>query len=375
MPNYNILVINPGSTSDEVSYFTGEKEIFHITVRYSPEDLKPFEHMKATDQFEFRREKVLVLLKQHNIALSDINVVIGRGGLTRPIACGVYETEQAMLDDLYQAKFGDHPCNLGAIIAHDIAKMAGVKSFIADPGVADERWPLAIYSGMPEIDRICIWHALNQKRVGRHAAAQLGKQYSECNFVIIHAGGGISIGAHLQGQVVDVNNALNGDGPFSPLRSGGVQIGALVNMCYSGKYTANDIKLKIHGKGGLQAYTGTSDCIALEKYIATGEVKPGSGLDTSKVTPAKAKEIYDAMIYQMAKEIGAMAIVLKGKVDAVIVTGGLAYSKYIVDELKKQVEWIAQVMVYPGGDEMAALRVSAQRALDNPKLIKKYRDQ
>jgi butyrate kinase len=372
MAEYNILVINPGSTSDEVSYFRGEKEVFHKTVRYSPDDLRPYETEKITAQFDLRKRMVMESLKEHDIALGEIHAVIGRGGVVKPIEGGIYEVDEALLADLREGARGDHPSNLGGIIARNIADENGIKAFIADPVVVDELAPLARYSGMPENPRISIFHALNQKRVGRHAARQLGKPYEDCRLIVMHGGGGVSVGAHLGGRIVDVNNALDGDGPFTPQRSGGVPAGGLAKMCFSGKYTLAEMKLKIKGRGGLVAYTGTSDCMALEKYILTGEVKPNCGLDPAKISREKAKEAVIAMAYQMAKEIGAMATVLEGKVDAIVLTGGLAYDKIIVEEVRKRVGWIAQILSYPGGDEMTALRVQAETALAHPALVKKY---
>lgn len=372
MAEYNILVINPGSTSDEVSYFRGDTEVFHKTVRYSPEDLKPYEFQKITSQFDLRRRMALEALKEHGVDLKEVQAVIGRGGLVKPIEGGVYEVDDVMLEDLKEGVMGDHPSNLGGIIARDIAGINGVKSFIADPVVVDELSPLARYSGMPENPRISIFHALNQKRVGRHASHQLGKPYDDCRLIIMHGGGGITVGAHAGGKVIDVNNGLDGDGPFTPERSGGVPAGGLVKLCFSGKYTLPEIKLKLKGRGGLVAYTGTSDCRALEKYILTGEVTPGSGLDPAKVSREQAKEAVLAMAYQISKEIGALAAVLEGKVDAIVVTGGLAYDKILIPEIKRRVSWIARVLSYPGGDEMTALRRSAEIALEYPGRIKKY---
>ncbi|HNT97062.1 MAG TPA: butyrate kinase [Elusimicrobiales bacterium] len=368
----NILVINPGSTSDEVSYYRGKDLVFHKTVRYSPAELAPYEREKITAQFDLRKKMVLRALQEHGVDPKEMHGVIGRGGLVKPIEGGVYAVDEALLADLREGVLGDHSSNLGGILAHDIAGPLGIPSFIADPVVVDELDPLARYSGMPENPRISIFHALNQKRCGRHAARQLGKPYEECRLIIMHGGGGISVGAHRDGRVVDVNNALNGDGPFTPQRSGGVPAGGLVGMCFNGKYSRQDMMLKLKGQGGLVAYTGTSDCIALEKYILNGEVKEGAGLDPAKISREKAKEAVLAMAYQIAKEIGAMACALEGKVDAVVLTGGLAYDKIIVEELKKRVSWIAPVLSYPGGDEMAALRIAAEKGILHPDLVKKY---
>jgi butyrate kinase len=368
---YGILAINPGSTSDEVSFFKGRKLIFHKVVRYTPEDLKPFENQKVTSQFEMRKKVVLEALKENGIDLSEISAVIGRGGLLKPIESGTYEVNEKMVEDLKNGVMGDHPSNLGGLIAKSIADSIGVKAFIADPVVVDEMEPLARYSGMPENPRISIFHALNQKRVARHAAKQLGKPYEECNLIVMHGGGGISVGAHKNGKVIDVNNALDGEGPFTPQRSGGVPAGGLVRMCFSGKYTLDEIKLKIKGKGGLVAYTGTSDIVAIKKYIKTGE--DTNGVNPQLVSREKAKEALLAMSYQIAKEIGALATVLEGKVDAIVLTGGIAYDdEYIVPEIKRRVSWIAPIIVYPGGDEMTALMIACENALKKPNTVKIY---
>ena len=372
MAEYNILVINPGSTSDEVSFFRGEKLVFHKIVRYSPEDLKAYEFKKVTSQYKFRKGLVLDTLKEHKVELSELHAVIGRGGVLRPIEGGVYAVNDNMLKDLKEGVMGDHPSNLGGILAHNIAAMCGAAAFIADPVTVDEMEPLARYSGMPENPRFSIFHALNQKRVARHAARQLGKPYEDCRLIIMHGGGGVSVGAHAGGRVVDVNNGLEGDGPFTPQRSGGVPAAGLIKMCFSGKYTLAEMKLKLKGRGGLVAYTGTSDCLALEKYILTGEVKPNSGLDPSKISREKAKEAVLAMAYQISKEIAAMAAVLEGRVDAIVLTGGLAYDQLVISEIKRRVGWIAQVVSYPGGDEMSALRAAAQTGLKRPSAVKTY---
>ena len=372
MAEFNILVINPGSTSDEVSFYRGETLVFHKVERYSPEALKPYDNQKITAQYDFRKKMVLGAMAENKVELSEVHAVIGRGGLLRPIESGTYAINDKMIKDLNDSPMGDHASNLGGILAKSIADACKAPSFIADPVVVDEMDPVARYSGMPENPRISIFHALNQKRVGRHAARSLGKPYEECNLIVMHGGGGVSVGAHKQGRVVDVNNALDGDGPFTPQRSGGVPAGGLAKMCFSGKYSLPDIKLKIKGRGGMIAYTGTSDMIAIEKYILTGEVVPGSGLDPAIITREKANEAVLAMAYQIAKDIGAMTAVLEGKVDAVVLTGGLAYDKIIVPELKRRIGWIAPVMLFPGGDEMSALRAAADIALKHPKKVRKY---
>jgi len=373
MANHSILVINPGSTSDLVAFYKGGKQVFLKTVRYSRESMRPFDKLPISAQFEMRKETVLNSLKENGIDLKNVECIIGRGGLLKPIEGGVYAINDRIIEDSTVGVQGEHPCNLGALLAKNLAEVNGVPSFIADPGIVDELDPLARYSGMPENPRISLFHALNQKRVARMEAEKMGKTYEQCRFVIMHAGGGISIGAHRDGRAVDVNGALSGDGPFTPQRSGSVPEFGLVKMCFSGKYTLNEMRQKITGHGGLMAYTGTSDCKALEDYALHGTVNEGSGIFPEKISREKVLEILNAMIYQMAKEIGAYSAVLEGKIDAIILTGGLMYSKYIVKELTRRIDWIAPVKLYPGGDEMAALAESAERALNNPEIIKEYK--
>ncbi|MFA6003543.1 MAG: butyrate kinase [Elusimicrobiota bacterium] len=370
---YNILVINPGSTSDEIGFFRDDQQVFHSVVRYTPGDLKAFEKKKVTAQFQFRKDLVVKTLSDNKVALADISAVIGRGGLVRPLPGGTYIVNEKLINDLRQGALGDHPSNLGGLIAHEIAEPLHIPAYIADPVVVDEMEPLARYSGMPENPRISIFHALNQKRVARLAADKLGKRYEDCNLIVMHGGGGLSIGAHKQGRVVDVNNALDGEGPFTPQRSGGVPSGGLAKMCFSGSYTLDDIKLKIKGRGGLVAYTGTSDIVAIKKYIKGEPVPENSGLDARKVTPEQAKECLLAMAYQISKEIGSAAAALSGRVDAIVLTGGIVYdADIIVPAIQSRVGWIAQVMTFPGGDEMRALRDAAVIALKAPTSAKEY---
>jgi butyrate kinase len=367
-----ILVINPGSTSDEISFFENEKLVFEKTVRYHAPELKKYEGQKVTSQYEFRKKVVLDTLKEKGISPDALTAVIGRGGLVKPIPSGTYEVTPKLIDDLSEGVMGDHPSNLGGLLANEIAKLGNARAFIADPVVVDEMDEVARYSGMPENPRISIFHALNQKRVARLAAKELGKKEEECNFIVMHGGGGISIGAHRGGKVVDVNNALDGDGPFTPQRSGGVPSGGLAKMCFSGKYTLQDIKLKLKGRGGMVAYTGSSDMITISEYATTGKADPDSGIDPKKISRQEVQKCIEAMAYQIAKEIGSMATVLKGKVDAIVLTGGLAYNPTVMNPLRERISWISKIIVYPGGDEKSALHEAAVLALKNPETIKKY---
>ena len=367
---YNILVINPGSTSDDIGYYKDGKPVFETTGRYSPAELDAFSGKELAAQIPFRKKFLLDALKKYNVNLKEINAVIGRGGLVKHIESGVYKVNDAMLKDLKNNYNGEHASNLGGILAREIADPFKIPAFIADPVVVDEMRPLARYTGIPEIRRRSIFHALNQKRVARITAKKLGKRYEDCNFVVVHAGGGISVAAHKKGRVIDASDGFEGAGPMTPQRSGIIPSLALAQMCFGGKYTLKEIRLKMRGKGGMTAYTGTSDMQDLENFIKTGRKKKGSAIFCTR---AKAKETYDAMIYQIAKEIAAMSAALRGNLDGIILTGGLTYSKYFVREIKKYTSFITgSFFIYPGGDEKAALREAAERALKIPSIIKTY---
>lgn len=374
MKEFSILVINPGSTSDEVAVFRGGKKLFHEVVRYSVEEMAPFDDQPVTQQLEFRRALVLKSLEKNQITPASLDAVIGRGGLLRPIPSGTYTVNERMLADLRHPPMGEHPSNLGGLIAHDIACEVGIPSFIADPVVVDELDPLARYSGFPELPRVSIFHALNQKRVARIAAEQLGKTYEEARLIVAHGGGGISIGAHLGGRVVDVNNGLDGEGPMTPQRAGTVPAGQLVRLCFSEGMTPATMRLRLKGRGGIVAHAGSSDLILLER-LADGVDIPSEARACLRpeIDDKKAKELLDAMVYQLAKSICALAATLCGKVDAIVFTGGLAYGKkHMVEPLRKRVEWLAPLFVFPGGDEMAALHESALRVLEGRESPKTY---
>ena len=369
MASYNILVINPGSMSDDIGYYRGNKPVFEVTVRYSLTDLEPYEGKNVTAQIPLRRKLILDYLLDHQVPLKEIDAVIGRGGLIHPVEGGVYAVNEPMIADLTSGKYGNHPSNLGGILAKDIAKFAGCPSFIGNPVVIDELQPVARLSGMPENPRISIFHALSQKRVARMIADKMGKPYEKINCIVCHGGGGVSVGAHKQGKVIDVTNGFEGDGPMTPQRSGCTPNSELVKMCFSGNYTERDIRLKLRGKGGLVAYTGTADVKELEEFIATGKKRPGSLITCTR---AEAKLARDAMVYQMSKAIGEMAVVLEGKIDFIALTGGLMNSAYIPQDISRYVSWLAPVYVFPGSEEKDALRDAARRALQNPHIVKQY---
>ncbi|WP_431804916.1 butyrate kinase [Halobacillus andaensis] len=279
-------------------------------------------------------------------------------GLLRPIEGGTYEVNEAMLEDLRNGYNGEHASNLGGIIANEIAKELNVKAYIVDPVVVDELKEIARISGVPEIPRKSIFHALNQKAVARRTAEDLGKSYNQSRLIVTHMGGGITIGAHADGKVIDVNNGLHGDGPFSPERAGTVPAGDLVSMCFSGQYYREEIMKKLVGHGGLMAYLDTNDGVEVEKMIDHGD--------------QKAKLIYEAMSYQIAKEIGSMSAVLEGNVDAIALTGGLAYGKAFTEAISKRVSWISDVLIYPGENELEALNEGTLRVLNKQELPKHY---
>ena len=366
---FNILVINPGSTSDDLGYYRGDTPVFEVTVRYSQKDLQPYEGKNVTEQLPLHKKTILDYLSNHHIALNEINAVIGRGGFIRSVEGGVYEVNDQMISDLETGRYGGNTCNLGGILAREIARLANCPSFIANPVVIDEMQSIARYSGMPGNPRISIFHALSQKRVATLIAEKLGRAYEDINCIVAHGGGGASVGAHKHGKVIDVSHGYEGDGIMTPQRSGAVPCRKLVEMCFSGKYTEKEIRLMMRGQGGLVAYTGTYDIKALEEFIKTGKKAANSPIHCSQ---AQAKEALDAMIYQMAKEIGAMAVVLEGKVDFIALTGGQMYSKYIPQEIGRQVGWIAPIYVFPGSEEKDALRDAARRALENPSIVKHY---
>lgn len=351
-----ILAINPGSTSTKIAIFEQGREVFTKTLRHSSEELAPY--ASVIEQYDFRKATILAALQENGISVSDLAAVVGRGGLLRPIPSGVYEVNEAMMADLRSAQYGEHASNLGGIIADALAREAGCKAYIADPVVVDELDDLARISGHPMFPRLSIFHALNQKAIAKQFAREQGKAYTDLNLIVVHMGGGVSVGVHRCGRVVDVNNALNGEGAFSPERSGTLPAYQLAKVCFSGKYTLDDVKQMIAGKGGLVAHLGTNSFLEIEKREEQGD--------------AQAKFFADAFVYNVAKQVGAAATVLCGQVDAILVTGGIAYGKDLCDRLKARIGFIAPVHVYPGEDEMAALAGNAQAVLDGTETPQVY---
>lgn len=351
------LIINPGSTSTKIAVYNDENIILENVLRHSSEELSIYK--RITDQFEFRKKLIIDILISNNIDLKSLNSVVGRGGLLNPILGGTYLINEKMISDLKSNLKGEHASNLGGLIAYTIAKELNIPAFIVDPVVVDEMDDIARVSGHPNFERICIWHALNQKAVARRAAKDIfNKKYEELNFIIVHLGGGISVGAHKKGRVIDVNNALNGDGPFSPERSGTLPTNQLVSICFSGKYSEQEIRKMLVGNGGLSAYLGTNSAIDVSNLANQGD--------------EKAKLIYMAMAYQVAKCIGEYSVVLDGNVDAIIITGGIAYDKSFVEMIEKKVSFISKIIVYPGEDELLALAQGGLRVLNGEENAKEY---
>ena len=353
---YRILVINPGSTSTKIGVFDGETAVLEKTVRHEAAEIESFS--KIIDQYDFRKRTILEALDEEGINISKLAAVCGRGGLLRPIEGGTYAVNAEMLKDLRAGYSGQHASNLGGIIAYEIAAGLNIPSFIVDPVVVDELDDVARISGFSLIERKSIFHALNQKAVARRVAKELGKKYEDCTFLVTHMGGGITVGVHKGGRVIEVNNGLHGDGPFSPERAGTVPAGDLVELCFSGDYYREEIMKKLVGQGGLVGYLGTNDAVQVEKMIQSGNTE--------------ASKVYDAMAYQVAKEIGAASAVVSGKVDAIILTGGLAYGKSFVQEIQERINWIADVIVQPGENELQALAEGALRVLREEESAKVY---
>ncbi len=346
MSNKYILSINPGSTSTKVAVFLEEERLFEKKISHSIEELSRFDFI--IDQRDFRRELILNFLREHSFDITLLSAVVGRGGMLTPLESGTYLVTDEMINYL-SGNVIEHASNLGAILAKDIAGIVGIKAFIVDPIVVDEMDDVARITGIPEIQRLSVFHALNQKAAAREAAKRLNKRYEDCNFIVCHLGGGISIGAHKNGRVVDVNNALNGEGPFSPERAGSIPAWDLVQMSFSKKYSLSSIKKKLTGKGGLVAHLGTNDVREVLKMIDSGD--------------RRANLILDSMIYNIVKHIGSLVPVFKGNIDLIILTGGIAYNDYVVEKIKDMVTFISRVMVLPGEDEMRSLALGALRVL------------
>lgn len=353
---HRILVINPGSTSTKVGVYINEQPLCVSTIRHTVEELMQYEQI--IDQHDFRLQLVIDWLKANDIPF-EFDAIIGRGGLIKPIPGGVYRVNRKMVYETYYA-LRKHACNLGCIIAYELAKQQqnGCKAYIADPVTVDELLPEARVSGSPLMPRLAIWHALNQRAIARRYASEIGSQYEDLNLIICHLGGGISIAAHQKGRAVDANNALDGEGPLSPERAGTLPVADLIHLCYSGRYTEDQLKKRVAGQAGLMAHLGTTDILQIMQQVEAGD--------------AHAKLLIDAMIFHTAKAIAAESAVFSGQVDAILITGGMAHSKYITQGIASRVKFIAPVHLFPGEDEMEALALNALSVLRGECVAKEY---
>ncbi|WP_418992140.1 butyrate kinase [Alistipes sp.] len=339
---YKVLAINPGSTSTKVALYEEERPLLEFTLRHTTEEVSRFGDI--IEQLDWRRGLILSALREKGFAIKELSVVIGRGGLIRPIPAGVYEVNSRMRYDLRHAQM-KHACNLGGLLAAQIAHMAGVKAYIADPPVVDEMDDVARISGMPMCPRKSIFHALNQKAIARLHCQRSGIVYERTNLIVAHMGGGISVAAHRQGRIVDVNNALDGDGPFAPDRAGSLPSAELIKVCFSGKYTEEELYKFVSSKGGLVALLGTNSVIHVMERIAAGD--------------ERARKVMDAMCYNISKQIGAMAAALSGRVDGILLTGGIAFNEPVTEYIRERCSFIAPVTVYPGENELESLVMNA----------------
>lgn len=355
MPAHRVLAINPGSTSTKVALFEGERCLWEENLEHGPAELTALGAIP--EQYPYRKAKVEELLARRGVAPDSLSAVVGRGGLLKPLSGGTYAVNDLMIEDLRQARRGQHASNLGAVIAYGMAREAGIPAYIVDPVSVDEFELLARISGLPEIERASLLHALNMKAVARRAARDLGKAYDEINLVVAHLGSGISIAPVRRGRMIDVNNANEG-GPFSPERAGSLPTVSLVRLCFSGQYSEREMIDVLTRRGGLVAHLGTGDARLVEQRIAAGD--------------ARARLVFEAMAYQIAKEIGAMATVLRGELSGIVLTGRLALSDMLADWVRQRVSFIAPVLLYPGEDELRALAEGAMRVLDGEEEAKTY---
>jgi butyrate kinase len=341
-----LLVINPGSTSTKFGIYEDEREVLEEVLRHEAEELIGFEQI--TDQYDFRKNIILDVIGKQGYKLEDFDAIVGCGGLLKPIIGGTYIVNERLIEDLQSGNFGQHASNLGGLIANEIGKDIGKPAFIVDPVVVDEMKEISRISGHPKIPRRSIFHALNQRATAHKYCKEIGKRYEELNLIVTHMGGGVSVGIHEKGRVIDTNNALDGEGPFSPERTGGLPVGDLVSLCFSGEVTFQEVRSMLVGRGGLVAYTGINDLRELEEQ----------GKDNPQI-----KLLIDALVYQVSKQIASMSVAVNGQVDAILLTGGIAYSEYIIGEITKRVSFISKVEVFPGENELEALAMGALRVL------------
>lgn len=350
-----LLAINIGSTSTKVALFRDLQPVVQETIRYSPEDLSRYPGL--SDELPRRYEDLLAFMERNGIDAGALDIIISRGGLGKPAHAGAYLINEKMCRDLMEGRYGRHPSALGPSMAYDLSRKYGKRAIIFDPPSTDEFQPLARISGIPEIERKSAFHALNQKMAARKAAAELGKSYQEVSLVVAHLGGGITVGAHHKGLVIDCTHGLS-EGPFTPERAGSLPTNDLVDLALSGKMDGKQLKKRLVGQGGLEAYLGTADAQKIEAMIRQGD--------------RRAEDIYRAMSYQIAKDIGAMAVVLRGGMEGIVLTGGLAFSEMLTCWIGEMVSFMGRVFVYPGEDEMIAMAEGALRVLNGEEKLREY---
>lgn len=347
MEQNKILVINPGSTSTKIAVFKGSDKVLEQTLRHKKEELEGFN--KIVEQYEFRMNIIKDTLAAGNIDLKELKAIAARGGLLKALPCGgTYLVNEAMCEDLRTAK-REHASNLAALIGYQMGKELGISCYVVDPVVVDELQPMARLSGLKGYDRGSVWHTLNQKAVARKVARMLGTEYKDMNCIVAHMGGGITVAAHEKGRAIDVNNGLRGDGPFSPERTGGLPCDAMMKLIFDDGKSRKEVEKLLAGQGGFISYLNTNDAREVEKMAETDEY---------------AELVYKGMAYQVSKEIASLGAVLYGKIDAVILTGGIAHSKKLTSLIKERVSFMAPVYIIPGEEEMEALAAGVKRVLD-----------
>ncbi|MFR9603116.1 MAG: butyrate kinase [Rikenellaceae bacterium] len=353
--SYKILAINPGSTSTKAALFEDKEVLFDMTLRHSAEELSKFSHV--IEQLDWRKELILKDLESRGFNVADLSAVVGRGGLVKPIEGGVYEVNDTLVDDTKHA-VREHASNLGALIARSIADQIGVKSYIADPVVVDELEPVARVSGLPEIPRTSMFHALNSKAIAHAYAEDTQKEYESLNLIVVHMGGGVSVSIHKHGRIVDTTNALSGDGAFSPERAGRLEPMSLVDLCFSGKYNHEEMQKMVIGHGGLMALMETNSMLEV--------------VNAALAEDDQAKLVFEAFCYNVAKDVGAMSTVVCGEVDAILITGGIAYNEHITKSIADRCKSIAPVVIYPGENELGSLAENVLNVLNGSKVAKIY---
>ena len=351
---YKILSINPGSTSTKIAVYQDEKPLFVESIQHSDSDLAGFKRIQ--DQFEFRKNAVMNFLKANNVATSELSAIVGRGGLLPPVKSGAYRVNEAMVDILMNRPVIEHASNLAALIAYEMSKELNINAYIYDSVAVDELIDLARHTGLPEVDRVSLTHALNMRAAAIKTSQKLDKPYEDCNLIVAHLGGGITLTAHSGGRMIDI--VSDDEGPFSPERSGRVAVKDLYKYVSSGKYTKDEMKKKLRGEAGLKGHLGTIDAREVQKRIESGD--------------EKARLVFETMAYQIAKSIGELSVALYGKVDRIVLTGGIAYSKILTEWIIERVKFIAPIEILPGENEMESLSLGVLRVLRGEETAREY---